>query len=232
MSSSHTVEQRPSINLVPTDGHIINLQYIIEDSKCVKPLNSNVHTSERNRGSILTWSGCSFDDGETEGVCFRTEESKRPLNFGIQCSRVVCGDSSSVPCRAGLHDNVLDRPSAKGAPVGCQLAIMALKIKTVAIPKGWVSRIVPNVNPVSSQCSPRVPNGNPVSSVVPIFLLQFRQSPKRKPRFKCSPHLLATIQTEPQTETPFQVQSPPSLNTVLSAALEFQTLTPIQVQYP
>ena len=36
--------------------------------------------------------------------------------------------------RAGLHDNVPDRPTAKVAPVGCQLATMALKIKTVTIP--------------------------------------------------------------------------------------------------
>ena len=34
---------------------------------------------------------------------------------------------------AGLHDNVSDRPSAKVASVGCQLAIMALKIKTVTM---------------------------------------------------------------------------------------------------
>ena len=38
--------------------------------------------------------------------------------------------------RAGLHDNVPDRPSAKAAPVGCQLATMALKSTTVTIPKG------------------------------------------------------------------------------------------------
>ena len=37
--------------------------------------------------------------------------------------------------RAGLHDNVPNIPSAKVAPVGCQLATMALKIKTVTIPK-------------------------------------------------------------------------------------------------
>ena len=38
--------------------------------------------------------------------------------------------------RAGLHDNVPDRPSAKAAaPVGCRLATMALKIKTVTIPR-------------------------------------------------------------------------------------------------
>ena len=38
---------------------------------------------------------------------------------------------------AGLHDdNVPDRPSAKVAPAGCPLATMALKIKTVTIPKG------------------------------------------------------------------------------------------------
>ena len=36
---------------------------------------------------------------------------------------------------AGLHDNVPDRPSAKVAPVECQLATMALKIKTVTIPE-------------------------------------------------------------------------------------------------
>ena len=38
--------------------------------------------------------------------------------------------------RAGFHDNVPDRPSAKVSPVGCQLETMALKIKTVTIPKG------------------------------------------------------------------------------------------------
>ena len=38
--------------------------------------------------------------------------------------------------RAGLNDNVTDWPSAKVAPVGCQLMTMALKIKTVTIPKG------------------------------------------------------------------------------------------------
>ena len=37
---------------------------------------------------------------------------------------------------AGMHDNVPDRPSAKVAPAGCQLATMAITIKTVAIPKG------------------------------------------------------------------------------------------------
>ena len=37
---------------------------------------------------------------------------------------------------AGLHDDVLDRPSAKAAPVGCQLVTMILKIKPVTIPKG------------------------------------------------------------------------------------------------
>ena len=34
-----------------------------------------------------------------------------------------------------MHDNVPDRPSAKAAPVGCQLATMALNIKTLAVPK-------------------------------------------------------------------------------------------------
>ena len=37
---------------------------------------------------------------------------------------------------AELHDNVPDRPSTKGVPVGYKLATMALKIKTVVIPKG------------------------------------------------------------------------------------------------
>ena len=38
--------------------------------------------------------------------------------------------------RAGLHDNVLGRPSAKAvAPVGCQLVTMTLKINTVTIPQ-------------------------------------------------------------------------------------------------
>ena len=44
--------------------------------------------------------------------------------------------------RAGLHDDVPDRPSAKVASVGCQLATMALQIKTVTIPFGmqwWVA---------------------------------------------------------------------------------------------
>ena len=36
----------------------------------------------------------------------------------------------------GLHDNVPDRPSAKVAHVGCQLATMALEIRTVTVPKG------------------------------------------------------------------------------------------------
>ena len=40
---------------------------------------------------------------------------------------------------AGLHD-VPDRPSAKVAPVGCQLATMPLKIKTVTIPKTCSAR--------------------------------------------------------------------------------------------
>ena len=37
---------------------------------------------------------------------------------------------------AGLHDDVLDRPSAKVAPTGSQLATMALQIEAVTIPKG------------------------------------------------------------------------------------------------
>ena len=37
---------------------------------------------------------------------------------------------------AGLHDNVPDRPSAKVAPFGCQLATMALQLKTVTVQKG------------------------------------------------------------------------------------------------
>ena len=49
-------------------------------------------------------------------------------------TRNPAGTSDDL-CWAGLHDNVPDRPSAKGAPVGCQLATMALKIKTVTIPK-------------------------------------------------------------------------------------------------
>ena len=40
---------------------------------------------------------------------------------------------------AGLHDDVPGRPSSKVAPVGCQLATMALNIKTVTIPKGGFS---------------------------------------------------------------------------------------------
>ena len=39
-----------------------------------------------------------------------------------------------------MHDDVPDRPSAKVAPVGCQLATMSLKIKTVTIPKRWIAR--------------------------------------------------------------------------------------------
>ena len=45
-------------------------------------------------------------------------------------------DKTRVYFRAGLHDNVPDLPSAKVAPVGCQMATMALKIKTVSIPEG------------------------------------------------------------------------------------------------
>ena len=37
---------------------------------------------------------------------------------------------------AGLHDNVPDRPSVKVAPIMCQLATVALTIKTVTIPNG------------------------------------------------------------------------------------------------
>ena len=37
---------------------------------------------------------------------------------------------------AGLHDNVPDRPSAKVAATGCQLATIALNIETVTTPKG------------------------------------------------------------------------------------------------
>ena len=40
--------------------------------------------------------------------------------------------------RAGLQDNVPDRPSAKVAPVGCQLSTMALKILKCHYPKRWV----------------------------------------------------------------------------------------------
>ena len=41
-----------------------------------------------------------------------------------------------VESRAGLNDNVPDRPSAKVTPVGCQLATMALESKTVTVPEG------------------------------------------------------------------------------------------------
>ena len=50
-------------------------------------------------------------------------ETQSPLQW--------CWDS-----RAGLHGNVPYRPSAKVAPVGCQLATVALEIKTVTIPTG------------------------------------------------------------------------------------------------
>ena len=37
---------------------------------------------------------------------------------------------SATVTRAGLHDKVPDRPSAKAAPMGCQLATTALKKQT------------------------------------------------------------------------------------------------------
>ena len=43
------------------------------------------------------------------------------------------GVSSPKNDWAGLHNNVLDRPSAKVAPVGCQLMTMAFKIKIIII---------------------------------------------------------------------------------------------------
>ena len=48
--------------------------------------------------------------------------------------RAKCG------CTMLLQDNVPDRPYLKVAPVGSQLVTMALKIKTVAIPKRWMAR--------------------------------------------------------------------------------------------
>ena len=48
---------------------------------------------------------------------------------------ILCPTKSAVFSKAGLHDNVPDRQSAKIASVRCQLATMALKIKTVTIPK-------------------------------------------------------------------------------------------------
>ena len=41
---------------------------------------------------------------------------------------------------AGLLEDVPDRHSAKVAPVDCQLATTALKIKSATIPKRWVAR--------------------------------------------------------------------------------------------
>ena len=53
---------------------------------------------------------------------------------------------------AGLHDNVPDRPSAKVAPAGCQLATVALiKTKTVVIPQkvGCTAEVVTQYHLVS-----------------------------------------------------------------------------------
>ena len=46
------------------------------------------------------------------------------------------GTTDDLITRTGLRDNVPDRPSAKVAPVWCQLATTVLKIQTVPIPKG------------------------------------------------------------------------------------------------
>ena len=49
--------------------------------------------------------------------------------------------------RAGLQDNVPDQPSAKVAPVGCQLGTMAYKSKNCHYPKRWVAgqKLSPNL---------------------------------------------------------------------------------------
>ena len=55
------------------------------------------------------------------------------------------GEDCKLPqgLRAGLHDNVPDRPSTKVAPVGRQLVTMAFTIKTVTIQKvGCMAEVV------------------------------------------------------------------------------------------
>ena len=49
-------------------------------------------------------------------------------------------DSRSAPLVPLGPPTARDRTSAKAAPVGCQLATTALRIKTATIPKRWVVR--------------------------------------------------------------------------------------------
>ena len=70
------------------------------------------------------------DNDRAEGNDLHVDEESNRHHFNFQWQTLL-GHT-----RAGLHDNVPDRPSAKVEPTGCQLATMSLKIKTVTVPKG------------------------------------------------------------------------------------------------
>ena len=71
-------------------------------------------------------------------VCARARACEGNKRMDYNCQRTIDVNNASSPIRlaaawAGIHDDVPARPSAKGAPVGCQLATMARTIKTVTI---------------------------------------------------------------------------------------------------
>ena len=65
---------------------------------------------------------------------------RQHTSLGIELQSYLCRHFAVLlPIKAGLQDNVPDRPSARVAPVGCQLANMVFKMKT-DYPKKWVAR--------------------------------------------------------------------------------------------
>ena len=75
------------------------------------------------------------ESGREKRGRYRSHVSRRSMQSYISTySRLRGILRKTLSC--GLHDNVPDRPSAKVGPAGCQLATMALKIKTVTVPKG------------------------------------------------------------------------------------------------
>ena len=89
--------------------------------------------SSKNVKLNLSWLWIHFFQAQQASRC-----PALSINVNVNSAIVLYIQSNTAVFNAGLHDNVPDPdPSAKVAPVGCQLATMALGIKTVAIPKGW-----------------------------------------------------------------------------------------------
>ena len=65
----------------------------------------------------------------------QADSSRKDKIYIFSCHQLPPTDATPRT-RAGLHDNVPDRPSAKVAPVRCHLAPMAFIINTVTIQKG------------------------------------------------------------------------------------------------